>query len=200
VSFPRDVLLELMAYADGELDDDERARIEALLAENDEARAVVDAVHPLGDFVRASANAHAPSDMASAVMTRIDADSANASQPTTRERNVVDLDRTRARKSARTRAMSVVAAITAVAAGYAVLARPAPPAAEKSVTASIAVKGAERPGSPEAVADGRGVEVEHVDAPNNDVSVIYVPAVASPDVNASSVVIWINDDKGAGGL
>ncbi len=210
-----DVLLELMAYADGELDDDARARIEGVLRESDEARAVVAAMDPLGEFVRTSAEtgAQAADGIANAVMARIEADSAHDVIATTRAANDAgggELERARARRAARNRVFAAAAAVAALAAGYFVMARPAAPNGEavavetpSTPTASAALPREAPSTATVAVLDTpqtAGVEVEHVDAPNNDVSVIYVPAVATPDVNASSVVIWINDDKVAGGL
>jgi hypothetical protein len=44
-----------------------------------------------------------------------------------------------------------------------------------------------------------GVDVEQVESPSHQVSVFYLPAVsaAAANSNASSVVVWIGDDKGA---
>ncbi len=217
-----DVLLELMAYADGELDDDARERIEAFLATSEDARAVVTAMDPLGEFVRTSADvgASAADGIASAVMARIDADDValanDAASARPAETNVISLERARAARAARLRVVGAAAGVAALAAAYFLVARPAQgPSGSDGVVASttpsaLTARASAFPETPPPAQlaivlpgegdNGTGVEVEHVDAPNNDVSVIYVPAVATPDVNASSVVIWINDDKAAGGL
>ena len=44
--------LELMLYADGELNGEEAARVSAYLAQDPQARAVVDGVHEVGEVVR----------------------------------------------------------------------------------------------------------------------------------------------------
>jgi hypothetical protein len=40
-----------------------------------------------------------------------------------------------------------------------------------------------------------GVDVESVESPAHEVSVFYVPATASANPNASSVVVWIGEDE-----
>jgi len=44
MSLSRETMLALMAYADGELEGKERARVDALLAKSEEARRVVQAM------------------------------------------------------------------------------------------------------------------------------------------------------------
>ena len=44
--------LELMLYADGELSGEEASRVSAYLAQDPQARAVVDGVHEVGEVVR----------------------------------------------------------------------------------------------------------------------------------------------------
>src|SRR5687768_5910602 len=52
MTLPPDTMMDLMAYADGELDEGGRARVERLLATNAEARGVAQALGVLGDEVR----------------------------------------------------------------------------------------------------------------------------------------------------
>lgn len=76
MSLSEDKLMQLMAYADGELRPEEAAQVEAWLAESEEARRVVASFAPLGDFVRttvAAGQVREPCDVADAVMARIDA-------------------------------------------------------------------------------------------------------------------------------
>ncbi len=75
MTLPRDTMLELMAYADGELDGEAHARVEALVASNEEARRVVLALDDLGEWVReGSGVALAAADgIAELVMARVEA-------------------------------------------------------------------------------------------------------------------------------
>ncbi len=83
MSLSQDTMLELMQYADGELDGDARARIEGLLRTNEEARGVVAAMGMLGDVVRDGIDARvdrvAAGGIADAVMAAINGERAGVS-------------------------------------------------------------------------------------------------------------------------
>src|SRR6185312_14724815 len=77
----REAMIELMAYADGELDGDALARAEQLVRSDDEARRLVDAMRGIGEVVRELPEAHASeraSGIADDVMARIAEDAPSA--------------------------------------------------------------------------------------------------------------------------
>jgi len=118
MTLSREAMLELMAYADGELDADAHARVEALIASNDEARGVVDSMQTLGDAVRSVRDAYAPTSaiadsIAADVMAKIEAAQPAAGGGELRE--LVSLAERRA--AMRTRVTMAGAAIVALAAG-----------------------------------------------------------------------------------
>jgi hypothetical protein len=212
-TLPQDTLLELMAYADGELEGADRERIEKLVAESAEAKAFVQNLEVLAGHVRLVASAQAPGlgesrvkvdGIADAVLACIEREEGNAAPA-----NVVALDDVRAVHAER-RTPKAAAGRWRVAAGLA--------AATLALAASVFV--VMRGEAPTAVRDPRpstppsqllpsplpqvdavkevlatvGVDVETVDAPQA-VSVFYVPAMnASASANASSVVVWIEDE------
>ena len=48
MKLPKDTMLDLMAYADGELDEADKKRVEALLASSEDARRVVEGMAGIG--------------------------------------------------------------------------------------------------------------------------------------------------------
>jgi anti-sigma factor RsiW len=201
MSLSKEALLELMAYADGELEGEDAQRVEALLATDEEARTFVASLAPVGEWVARAEEEHAVASgadsIASAVMEKIDAG-----------RRPVSLDDAR-RKRLRERITWVVAGVVAVAAGVAVYLRSEVPGAAPgpvAVTPPAKAPAPEKATTPNeghtAVAanttapdEEPGVDVDTVESPN-EVSVFYVPAVAAAaNLNASSVVIWIDETK-----
>jgi len=79
VSLPRETMLELMALADGELEGEDRARAEGLMAGNAEARRTVDGFRAshlaaaLTDGMKGRADAAGADGIAAAVMLRLGA-------------------------------------------------------------------------------------------------------------------------------
>ncbi len=77
MSLSHEIMIELMQYADGELDAEARTRVETLLETSAEARGVVGALGALGDVVRegieerASSSGHAADGIADGVMAAI---------------------------------------------------------------------------------------------------------------------------------
>ena len=192
MSLSRQTMLDLMAYADGELPAEERARVEQLLASSADARRVVGSFNDLGDWVD-EAYEQPSAVLSNAIATVVMARVKSLPQPARAPSVVVDLASAR-----RTRIVTVVVAAAALAAGVMLYNRddrtarspdpaPAPPVP--------ALAPASRLPKIEVAAAG-GVDVEHVESPTHEVSVFYLPAVAA--ANASSVVVWIgDDDKGA---
>jgi len=189
-------VFDLMAYVDGELDGDAKAKVEKLMATNAEARRLVDEMRALGPIVQkiyeppAAAQSDAIADL---VMAKI------AERKSIRAPKLVDL---RAERERRIKVGAAIVAAVALAAGIVLMtqkvneqrapvAMPSPPApapAPAPVPAP-APAGSEQ----QAVVAAAGVDVEQVDSPK-EVSVFYLPSATG--ANASSVVVWI-DDKSA---
>lgn len=199
-------LLDLMAYADGELDAAGVSRVEALLASNGEAQAFLASLGAVGDWVRASGAAQA--DAASA--DRIADDVLARVEP-----HVASLADARARRARRLKLASAGAAVVALAAGVMLIARPHEPIERIATVAhpgnaegpAFVAPGEERnPPQAQAASEaepdllaqgGDGVEVNQVES-TTGVSVFYVPAVSAAKANVSSVVIWLGDDEAQG--
>jgi anti-sigma factor RsiW len=188
-----ETMLELMAYADGELDGDDLARIESLIATDPDAERVVSTMHTLGDCVRVTEGERRipkiVDRIADDVMAKIEAEKAR--------RTVAPLQPRPIRLRNAIVAGSISAAI-AMAAGWAMFVRPpddAPPAPVAVVAPVVAPKAI--PTAAPVTPDGTGVDLNQVESPAGQVSVFYVPAVAAgglADENVSSVVLWLGDD------
>jgi hypothetical protein len=204
VSLPKETLLELMSYADGEpLEAAVRARVEELLRTSDEARRVVDAMGTLGDVVRdgIDARAEVPAGIADAVMAAIAQGASVGAEA--RVANVVPISPTR---RSRTTWISSAAAVAAIAAGFFLMARSEKPASLEAAAvspyalddgSSLAPEAVAVPAASEATAQaepGGGVELREVRSIENKVNVFFVPAKKA--AGTSSVVIWIDDKHG----
>ena len=210
MSLSHEQVLQLMAYADDELEGDERAAVEALLATDDDARCVVAAMSgsAVSEWVARAheerAVAAGADSIADAVMARVASDDGSHA-------NVSSLDAMRERRARRMQAGGTIAAIAAIAAGvfFYVGSQSGPTHAPGGPLASMApsepetaqppAPSAERV-DPEQVAQASGtgtVQVNEIDSPSHDVSVYEVPAAAAAaNVNsAASVIIWIGDDS-----
>jgi anti-sigma factor RsiW len=183
MSLSRETMLELMAFADGELEGEDRARVERLVAESSEARSVVEAMRSpaIGAWLEGemAERAAAADGIAAAVMAKLPK-----------------------RAPARGRSPAVVISIgaaLALAAGVALILR--------SQGASTAVHGPVasvdtpsvdmQPPPSMAQRPTQGVEVDEVDSPSRDISVFEIPVVGAAAANAngpSSVVIMIEDE------
>jgi hypothetical protein len=177
MTLPRETMLELMALADGELEGEARARAEALAAQNEDARRVVDSMREAGvrlwlnDVVehRAPAADH----IADTVMARLGA--AEGHQPRARTRQSPRVAMARA-------AFGVALAIAAAVAIYVGQRK-----AEHAPTAAVATSAGE--------STGRGaVEVDEIDSMAH-VSIFQISAIANPSAR-SSVVVWVDDESG----
>jgi anti-sigma factor RsiW len=193
--------LELMLYADGELEGEEAAAVEAYLARDANARAKLAAMGIVGGVVRAGALAStAKADgIADAVMAQIAKESAEkpASAP------VVPLRPARPANQNALWAVAVVA--VAAAAGLLVWARgttsPVGPVAS-GPTAPLSAQSDGRPMGRDAAvrldSGGvvHGVEVAAVDFGAHSGAVFYVPT-GSAD-SATTTVVWLSDDSSGG--
>jgi hypothetical protein len=204
MSLPFESLLTLQAYADGELEGTEQAAAEKLLEESEEARAFVESLGVLGIASRAAyaleAEAAPEIDVVSAVMARIEADTAPVVSDGAR---VTSLAAERSKRARTSQAVVIIGALALAAAGilYVRGHHEAERQAERQAEGQ-AERQAEGP-KPELAqttpaadkAAEKGVEVHDIDSNGqSQVSVFYLPA--SGGNTASSVVVWI-DDKGA---
>jgi hypothetical protein len=203
MSLPQETMLQLMAFADGELEGEEQARIETLVAQSTEARQVVDALRSpvLGAWLNEEMNARAVAadGIADAVMASL-----GKAEPAGkgREGEVVRL----ADRGGRKVVVGAVVAALALAAGVALYVGSvgSGPDAAKAPVASVGVPSVDVQPPPAAVAQrpSQGVEVDEVDSPARGFSLFEIPVGGSPAgaANAagpSSVVIMIDDDPGA---
>jgi hypothetical protein len=216
MSLPYETMLDLMRYADGDdaLDADARARVEALLRTNEEARRVVDAMGTLGEVVREGIDQRVGKSgvadgIADGVMAAIAREAQRAEvkdgASASRSARVVELASGRARRS-RAGVTSAVVAVLALAAGVAFLVTskaPAPQAKDEPIAPSSSP--VERAGSsrasesPSASAEtlaeseGHGVDLEEVRSIRNKVNVFFTPTTPAA---GASVVVWIDDRPG----
>jgi hypothetical protein len=199
MSLSQETLLELMALADGELEGEERARAEKLVAESDEARRTVEAMRSpaVGEWLRDEVDEHAAAadGIADAVMAKLEA------APQVEGGGVVRLADVRAKRSSRNQVVFAVAtAGLALAAGIALYIRAGHPGSDaQAPVASVGNPSVDLQLPP--VAPSQGVEVDEVDSPSRGISVFEIPigggAAAAAAAGPSSVVIMIEDDQGA---
>jgi negative regulator of sigma E activity len=202
-------LLQLMAYADGELSDEERDEIARLVDADETAGQVAEQMGTLGDVIRAvhadrtSSKAVATFDIADAVMADVadvepERPSMSPSQPVAKVHSLEDARRRRVGLAAG------VAAALALAAGFIVMARngdertvaEVPVTPVTPVTPSAAPSPEPAPPVQVASADpvpaqgGPGVEVDAIESPGHSVSVFYLP---NANEVSTSVVVWIDE-------
>jgi anti-sigma factor RsiW len=206
MSLSRDVMMELMAYADGELEPAEMARVERLIAANADAKRLVESMGVLGRAVvemHEAPHAAATDGLVDEIMARVEKEGLPR-KSSMRPPKVVDL---RDRRENRVKVVGAVIAMVALAAGIVVTTRkanedtpsrqvatqPTAPGKTASPVATPTAPGTAAGGGGDTLATA-GVDVEQVDS-NRDVQVFYLPS--SVQANASSVVVWI-DDNGAG--
>lgn len=179
-------MMDLMAFADGELEGADRDRMEALIASDSEAAEFVGQLATLGECVRRLEEERAPDGVATgiadAVMARV------AEEP-----NVHDLAAERATRRVRALMAGTASLILAAAAGWLLFFRqpeevPDWGQAETATQAEPSVAG--KGWNPLSKA---GVELEALESASHQVSVFYVPSPA--DADASSVVVWIDEDS-----
>ncbi len=180
-----DRMTKLMAYADGELEGDERLEVEKLIATDAEAARFVRELGTLGDYMRLGyEDAVAPDlakvDLTGAIMDAVAEEKIEPHRPVAAD-NVRSLDAQRARRRT---IVVTVAAITALAASIFMLMRP------KEEAPLAKAPAAPEPSAVVASTGGAGVEVEAVESPGHSVSVFYLP---SANELSTSVVVWVDE-------
>jgi anti-sigma factor RsiW len=183
-----ETMLELMAYADGELEGEDLTRVQTLIASNPEAERVVSSMHTLGDCLRVSEGAR----RVPKIVDRIAADVMAKIEKATPV--VVPL----APRPIRLRNAIITGAVSAtiaMAAGWAMFLRAPEPMPTRVAIAPKVTAPVVPPAAP-VTPDGTGVDLDQVESPAGQVSVFYVPAVAAGAAgeNVSSVVLWLGDD------
>jgi hypothetical protein len=189
VSLSRETVLELMAFADGELEGEAKERAEKLALESQEARRVVDAMRAtdlrtwLGEAI--AQRAPAADRIANDVMAKLA--STPSAQPVRKSRSA---------RRPRVVTMSIVAASAlAIAAGWVVVLRSGDRSTESAQLVAGGGAGVSPVVSPPlAGGSKRGVEVEEIDSAAH-VSIFEISAIANAST-PSSVVVWIDDEPG----
>ena len=176
-SLSQETMLELMAYADGELEGAERSKIEALLGTDEEAVKFVEQIGGLGDFVKMidatrDAKTVASFDIADQVMAGLE-----KPVPATLQR-VTGIEAARKKKQSRTVGVVAVFTAFAIAASVFFFARPKETPMSSGPVAVQAVQQKQ---------ESLGVEVEQ---PGTDVSVMYM---TGPNELTTSVVVWVDE-------
>lgn len=182
-------LLDVMSFADGELEGEDAERVEALVLANAEAKELVSSMKALGEGVRAIAAAAPTIDVASAVVALLPPN---------------DLDKARLKRQAQTRRLAVIATLTALAAGAYLYTRGEP---EETPTATVPTNPQQQQQPsvapvPSAVTtvlaknETPGIQIDSVDTAR-PVSVFYVSPSDDNSSASSSVVVWIDDPAGA---
>jgi hypothetical protein len=203
-------MMQLMAFADGELEGAEKDEIAALIEKDRDASDLLAEMGHLGDAVRVIEPRALPSldsfDIADAVMAKLDAKSeAPAKNADEDKLRVVSLE---AAREKRRRVGVFVGTAIALAAGIALVVR-THPNEEPQATSGLAVKSIDSiavpsPKSPpasseasqqvaNAAAEPSGVEVNVADSPQTGVSVFYLPGA---NATGASAVVWIDDSQG----
>jgi anti-sigma factor RsiW len=213
MSLSRETMTELMAFADGELDGEARARVEKLAAESPEARRLVEAMRSpaLGVWLAEGMDERtaAADGIADAVMAKIDAARKDAGIE-----GVVRLSAARSRRSSITRGqVAAMAGFLALAATIFLYMRNdregtdlVAPVASAVIPTTI-VPSADQPPVAATTAmaqaatppQGQGVEVDEIDSPAHGVTVFEIPAsgvaaAAGGGAPPPSVVIMIEDE------
>ena len=226
MSLSHDTVLELMSLADGELEGDDKARVERLVASSDEARRVLEAMQraEVGAWLSESEHARAgkggADGIADAVMAAVEgsaqgrsvapraskATSSATSSASLQSGGVVSIAGVRTRKSSRVQfAVSAAVAGLALAAAVALYVRAGGDrTTDHAPVASVGIPPVDFQVPSASVAQvepAGGVEVNEIDAPSRGVSVFEIPvgaaaAVANP-TGASSVVVWVDEDPGS---
>jgi hypothetical protein len=222
MSLSHETVLELMSLADGELEGDDKERVEKLVAASDEARQVLEAMRGaevgtwLSESMHDRAGLAGADGIADAVMSAVEGSAQGRSVAPKASRatssaslqtgGVVSIAGGRARRSSRLQvALSVTAAGLALAAAVALYVRAGGDRMEeRAPVASVGIPPVDFQVPSTTVAQAEpvgGVEVNEIDAPSRGVSVFEIPvgaaaAVASP-TGASSVVVWVDDDPGS---
>jgi anti-sigma factor RsiW len=171
-------MMDVMAYADGELEGADLERIMTLVESDAEAKELFASMRAIGDGVRGS----------------FDVPKIDLGDVLMREIKPNDLDKARIRRTARTRMFVVATALTALAAGVLFYMRD-----RESQTTGQGTPSATSSQSVLALADEKGVVLDFVDTPT-PVTVFYVPAESTTSGaegktsdTPQSVVVWVDE-------
>lgn len=198
MSLSSETMLALMALADGELEGDELARAQAIVASEPDAARFIEQIGGLGDLVQIghderSAKAIAAFDIVDSLMAMTQSE-AFAPAP---EANVIPLAAARAKRVARLaeprRRSSLLTIGGSIAAALALAASLFLVVQHRTNEAPMAKAPAMPPAAPvlgTAAAAGTGVEVSTVNSSNNSVSVFYLP---SANELSTSIVVWVDE-------
>lgn len=199
-------LIYLMAFVDGQVDDDELPEVTALLERSEEARQIVAQHAALGDWVRESSDARAAAAGADRIAAHVlgEIDKLGGGE-------VIHLERERAKAALnrqRVKEFSALAAFAAVAAAFWLMPTRAPgpvaslpsatssPRSPRGAVTGVAVASTAPSSSGAATAlaadpENAGVDVQSVESPGYPFSIFYVPAATGLNPHSSSVVVWI---------
>jgi hypothetical protein len=206
--------LELMLYADGELDEERRGAVEAYLARSTAGSAKLSALNLVSGIVREQSlvSAAGVDGIADAVMAKLTANGAGAASTISTKPSPIKVTAGAPRAKPandNSRGIYALAAVAvAAAAGLMLWGRmdTSSEATERPVAAMSATpeqlpappspKTAEATPSPDAE-DEPGVEVAAVDFGARMGTIFYVPTGAAAS-NATTTVVWLNDDAAGG--
>lgn len=206
MSMSSERMMKLMAYADGELEGVERAEVEKLLASNEDARRIVDAMGGLGDFVRLGheekvAPIVAKVNLTDAIMKSVEKAEIEPAEAKVRDvtSNVKSLDAARAKK--RNVGVGIVAALALAASVFFIVqnkpdekpmaSKPANPASVQTQPSPQQMASVEVPNV--NATTSAGVEVQAFESPGHSVSVFYLPTA---NELSTSVTVWVDETTG----
>ncbi|WP_394832514.1 hypothetical protein LVJ94_39030 [Pendulispora rubella] len=199
--FGEEAMLDLMAYADGELEGAAAERVAAWVARDAEAARLVEEFRTLSECIAVS---EAARPVPKAVDRIVDDVMVKATRYEVDRKPNADPKPIRLRRAV---VAGTVSAALALAASWFMFFRapdfpdapapqtaantPAAPATEPEAPATepSAVAAA----APETEVTPGGVELEQVESPSREISVFYVPTVSGE--SGSSIVVWIGDNK-----
>ncbi len=207
MSLSKNELIYLMAYADGEVEEDEIPDVEALIAKSEEAQRIVLQQSALSEWVVRQGDERATEARADGI-----ADAVMAAVEELGGAKVISLERGRAQRELNRQRVKEFGALAAVAAAVALFAlwpaqEEAPvaemPSAHPSSKAPVAVTppasaSPQASSSAEVLATAEaeipGIDIQAVESPQHQFSIFYVPAATGANAHASSVVVWIGEE------
>jgi len=191
-------MLEIMSLVDGELEGEERARVEGLVARDAEAARVYEALRggEVGGWLAGTSDTRAIGAGANAIADQVMSSIASIARGSRAGLSggvaVPSIADARAKRSIGRRAAALVVGGLAMAAAVALYVR----SGDRSRMSEAPVASVMAPTELAA-----GVEVNEIDALSRGVSVFEIPAqaaaMAQPSATPASVVIWVEDDPGS---
>ena len=196
MSLSSERMMQLMAYDDGELEGADKAEIEKLVASNEEAARVVDAMLGLGDYVREGHDASdakktvAKVNLTDAIMKKVEGAEIEPAKKT--DTTVRSLDAARAKK--RNVGVGIVAALALAASIFAVMQNKPEEKPMASKPVPVQTVAPQQMASNELPAvngtTSAGVEVQAFESPGHSVSVFYLPTA---NELSTSVTVWVDE-------